>query len=94
MRKAFIAALVLSVLGGVALAQEAKEPSSALEQRLQRVEQAMARLEAKLNDRRSGGAMMEGCREMMGGGMMGGGMGGMHGGDKPNEQWRSPGPKH
>ena len=32
--------------------------------------------------------MMEGCREMMGGGM-----GGMTGGSRPNEQWSSPEPK-
>lgn len=86
MKRAIVGAVTVSVLAGAAIAQNASESSpGALERRLDRIEQAMARLEAKLNGRQSGGGMMEGCREMMGGGM-----GGMMGGGQPNEQWRSP----
>lgn len=87
MRKWILALLVAAA--GTAIAQNTTEPSpGALERRLERIEQAMARLEAKLNGRQSGGGMMEGCRDMMSGGM-----GGMMGGGEPNEQWRSPEPK-
>jgi hypothetical protein len=62
-----------------------------LERRLERIEQALARLESKVSGR-EGGGMMENCREMMKDrGMMGGMMGGgMMGGGRPNEQWRKP----
>jgi hypothetical protein len=71
------------LVAAAAVAQQ-QQPDS-LERRLERIEQALARLEAKASGRESGG-MMENCREMMkDGGMMGGG--GM-GGGQPNEQWR------
>lgn len=68
-----------------------------IERGFARVERAIARLEARLSGR--GGSMMDGCEDMMGGGMMGGGGmmsggmmgGGMMGGSRPNEQWRAPG---
>lgn len=87
--KITVVVVALSALSAVALAQEVKESSpGALERRLERIEKAVERLESKLSGRRSrsGGGMMEGCRDMMGGGMMGGGMGR----SQPNEQWRSP----
>lgn len=75
-----------ALAAGTAIAQNATESApGALERRLERPEQAMARLEARLNGGQRGGGMMEGCRDMMGGG----GMGGM-GRGQPNEQWRSP----
>jgi hypothetical protein len=83
---AFAAAGLLVAAGAVAQQQR---PDS-LERRLERIEQALARLEAKASAR-EGGGMMENCREMMKyGGMMGGMMGGqgMMGGGRPNEQWR------
>ncbi|MGE3376496.1 MAG: hypothetical protein AB7O37_23440 [Vicinamibacteria bacterium] len=55
-----------------------------LERGLERLERAVARLEARLAGR---GGSMDGCADMMsGGGMMGGGM---MGGSQPNERWRS-----
>jgi hypothetical protein len=79
---AFAAAGLLVAAGAVAQQQR---PDS-LERRLERIEQALARLEAKASAR-EGGGMMENCREMMkDGGMMGGQ--GMMGGGRPNEQWR------
>jgi hypothetical protein len=82
MTQKIVAVLAAALLGGAVFAQGAKDPSGALEQRVERIEQAISRLESKLNGRQSGGGMMEGCRDMMGGGMMGRG--------EPNEQWRSP----
>ena len=87
--KITVVVVALSVLSAVALAQEVKESSpGALERRLERIEKAVERLESKLSGRqsRSGGGMMEGCRDMMRG-RMGGGMTGR---SQPNEQWRSP----
>ena len=55
-----------------------------IERGLERLERAVARLEARLAGR---GGSMDGCADMMaGGGMMGGGM---MGGSQPNERWRS-----
>lgn len=86
MKRAILGAVTASLLAGAAIAQNAGESSpGALERRLERIEQALARLEAKPNGRQSGGEMMEGCGEMMGGSM-----GGMMGGGRPNERWRSP----
>jgi len=82
---AFIAALSV---GGVAVAQD-RNLQSSIEARLERLEQAIARLEKQLSAR-AGGGMMESCQDMMSGGMMGGGMGGMMGGGQPNNQWRAP----
>jgi hypothetical protein len=80
---AFAAAGLLVAVGAVAQQQR---PDS-VERRLERIEQALARLESKVSGR-EGGGMMENCREMMkDGGMMGGGM---MGGGRPNEQWREP----
>lgn len=88
-----VAAVGLLVAAG-AVAQQQRPDS--VERRLERIEQTLARLEAKLSGREGGGTM-ENCREMMKdggmmGGMMGGGMmgGGMMGGSRPNEQWRKP----
>jgi hypothetical protein len=79
---AFAAAGLLLAAGAVA---QQERPDS-LERRLERIEQALARLESKVSGR-EGGGMMENCREMMkDGGMMGGR--GMMGGGRPNEQWR------
>lgn len=83
--------IAASVVGGVAFAQD-RAPLGSVEARLDRIEQAIVRLEQKVSSR-GGGGMMEGCRDMMGGGMMGGGMmgrGGMMGGGQPNEHWRLP----
>jgi hypothetical protein len=83
---AFAAGGLLIAAGAVAQQQR---PDS-LERRLERIEQALARLEAKTSSR-EGGGMMENCREMMkDGGMMGGMGGGTMGGGRPNEQWRKP----
>lgn len=82
MRKSIAAALAASLLAGGAIAQDARESSpGALERRMERIEKALERLESKLAGRRAqrGGGMMEGCRDMMGGGTMGG---------QPNQQWR------
>jgi hypothetical protein len=51
-----------------------------IERGLARLERAIARLEARLSGR--GASMMEGCSDMMAGG-------GMMGGSRPNERWRS-----
>ncbi len=83
-RTKIAAALTVSLLAGAALAQQAPKLSDALERRVERIEQAIARLESKLGDRQ-GGAMMEGCREMMGGQMM---RGGARMRSAPNDQWR------
>lgn len=50
-----------------------------IERGLARLERAVARLEAHLASR---GGSMEGCADMMAGG-------GMMGGSRPNERWRS-----
>ena len=85
MSKSTLAAVIAaSVVGGVAFAQD-RTPQSSVEARLDRIEQAIARLEEKASTRGDGG-MMEGCRDMMGGGMMGG-RDGRRGGS-PNDQWR------
>jgi hypothetical protein len=83
----FVFAAAGLLVAAVAVAQQQRPDS--LERRLERIEQALARLEAKA---REGGGMMDNCREMMkDGGMMGGMMGGgMMGGGRPNEQWRKP----
>lgn len=84
MRKIVLAIIGVSIAGGVAIADD-RPDRSALQARLDRIEQAIARLEQKLSARGDGGGMMEGCREMMGGGMMGGSRR-----SGPNEQWREP----
>jgi hypothetical protein len=113
-RKGWIAVLALSALGAGALAFAQERPGRdaaaeheavrALEQRVQRLERAIARIDARLAARERGGAMGGGMMgggmmggDMMGGGMMGGGMmggdmmgGGMMGGGRSNERWRSP----
>ena len=81
-----LAALAALLFWGMAIAQDTKQPPGWLERRLESIDRAIARLETKLSGREAGG-MMEGCRDMMGGGMMGGG--GMKGG-APNDQWRPP----
>lgn len=78
--------IATSLVGGVALAQDSS-PQGSLEARLERIEQAIARLEEKLSAR-GGGGMMDGCRDMMRGGMMGGREG--RRGGSPNDQWREP----
>lgn len=85
MSKSTLAVVIAaSVVGGVAFAQD-RTPQASVEARLDRIEQAIARLEQKFSNR-AGGGMMQGCRDMMGGGMMGG-RGGRRGGS-PNDQWR------
>lgn len=80
---AFAAVGLLVAAGAVAQQQR---PDS-IERRLERIEQALARLEGRTSGR-DGGGMMENCRGMMkDGSMMGGGM---MGGGRPNEQWRRP----
>ena len=78
--------IAASVVGGVALAQD-KAPQGSLEARLDRIEQAIARLEQRFS-RRGDGGRMEGCRDMMRGGMMGGREGRRD--RSPNDQWREP----
>lgn len=83
--KIIAVAIAVSALPAATLAQDVKESSpGALERRLERIEKVVERLESKLAGResRSGGGMMEGCRDMMRGGMMGG--------RQPNEQWGPP----
>lgn len=59
-----------------------------IERGLERLERAVARLEARIAGR---GGSMDGCADMMaGGGMMGGGM---VGGSQPNERWLSSQPR-
>lgn len=56
-----------------------------IDRQLTRLQHAVARFEARLAGR---GSSMQGCADMMaGGGMMDGGM---MGGSRPNEGWRSP----
>lgn len=82
MRKTVLAIVTgVSIAGGVAVADDRPE-RGALQARLDRIEQAIARLEQKLSAREDGGGMMEGCREMMGGGMMG-----RSRRSGPNDQW-------
>ena len=88
-----IAAAALLALSLPAFAHETDA-----DRRVQKLEEAIARLEARLaklesgradRDRTGGkdrGALMGGMME--GGGMMGGS--GMMGGGRPNEQWRTP----
>jgi hypothetical protein len=57
---------------------ERAEPG-VIERGLERLERAVARLEARLAGR---GGSMDGCADMMSGG-------GMMGGSQPNERWRS-----
>lgn len=86
MRKTFVAAVVAaSLIGGVALAQD-RSPGS-VEDRLERIERAIARLEERVTDRGERG-VMDGCRDMMGGGMMGGRE--SRRGGSPNNQWLEP----
>lgn len=73
--------IAASMVGGVAFAQDSA-PQGSVEARLDRIEQAIARLAQKVSTR-GGGGMMEGCRDMMGGG-------GMMGRGAPNDDWRSP----
>lgn len=92
--KLTMAFLSAALLSGGAIAQQANEAPGLLERGLARIEKAVMRLEAKLAGRKSEGHM-DGCHEMMEGGMMGGGKmgGGMMGGGArggPNEQWRDP----
>ena len=80
--KLWIITLLVAFGAAGAIAQEKGDRASvgALErrvERLERLERAVARLEANRSEGRG----------MMGGGMMGGGM---MGGSRPNEQWRSP----
>jgi uncharacterized membrane protein len=81
----YTAAAAMLAFTAIASADEAD-----LARRLQKLEQAIARMEARLAKLES--SQREERRGMMGGGMMGGGMmgGGMMGGGRPNEQWRTP----
>jgi hypothetical protein len=89
MKRIRIFAFVAAGLAVAANAIAQQQRPDGLEGRLERIEQALARLEAKASGR-EGGGMMENCREMMkDGGMMSGMMGGgMTGRGRPNEQWR------
>lgn len=82
MRKIVLAVVIgSSIAGGIAIAEDRPEPGS-LQARLERIEQAIARLEQKLSTRGDSSGMMEGCRDMMGGGMMG-----RSRRSAPNDQW-------
>ena len=91
---AMIAGAALVTVATMAFGNEAD-----VDRRLQKLEAAMERIEARLAKLEAGKAEADPQGErkrrgMMGEGMMGGGMmGGRMGGDKPNEQWRSPEPK-
>jgi len=76
--KLIVLAAATSLAAVAVAAQNSKDESRSLAERLERIEQALARLEAK-GSRRGSGTAMEGCRDMMGGGMMGG---------APNSRWR------
>lgn len=87
MSKAAFAVIIAASFGmGVAIAADGAAGSS-LEARLERIEQAIARVEQRLSAG-AGGGMMEGCRDMMRGGMMGGREG--RRGGSPNDQWQQP----
>lgn len=60
-------------------ARSERAAPSVIERGLERLERAVARLEARLAGR---GGSMDGCADMMSGG-------GMMGGSQPNERWRS-----
>lgn len=86
MKTTLIGLAAASMVALAANAQDAKEASGSLAERLERIEKAIARLEAKVSGG-GGDSIMEGCRDMMGGGMMG--RGGMMDG-APNSRWKSP----
>ena len=83
----FVAATAVALNGGLAVAQGTSAPRS-IEERLEQIERAIARLDERSSQREGG--MMDKCQEMMsgmlGGGMMGDGMmgGGMMGGGMMN----------
>ncbi|MGH6742254.1 MAG: hypothetical protein ACREDY_25050 [Bradyrhizobium sp.] len=86
-----VAGAAAFAIAGAVIAQEKADFSGGIEQRLDRIEQAIAGLGAKLGASGHGG-MKEGCRNMTGSGrMMGGGMmSGQGKGGSPNDQWRRP----
>jgi hypothetical protein len=79
MKRTIAVAAFALLLAGAAFAQQATDSGNSLERRIERIEQAIARIEKRLSASSDG--MMEGCRGMMGEGMMGGGRG------SPNNQW-------
>ena len=84
-KRTLAVAVSAAVVAGAAFAQQATDSGASLERRIERIEQAVARIEKKLSASSEG--TMDGCRGMMGGGgMMGDGM--MRGGrGSPNDQW-------
>ena len=80
MNKVVFAVMAALAAAGIAVAKDTI-PKDSIEARLQRLEQAIARLEKRASNRSAGGMMKE-CRDMMSGGTMGGA--------NPNDQWRAP----
>lgn len=83
-KSAFALVLSAALIGSAAFAKDKKTPQETTEARLERIEQAIARLDRKVSSRDGGPMMMEGCP------MMNGMMGGK---DKlkdrsPNGQWQ------
>ena len=76
------AAAALIIFSTVAFANEAD-----LDRRLQKLEEAIARIEARLAKLEASRADADRGARKDRGGMMGGGM---MGGGRPNEQWRAP----
>lgn len=61
MKRVIVGAVAASLLAGAAIAQNASESTpGALARRLERIEQSLARLEAKMSGRQGGGGMMGG----------------------------------
>jgi hypothetical protein len=83
-KSAFAFVLSAALIGSVAFAQDKETAQESAEARLERIEQAVARLDRKLSSNEGGSMMMDGCP------MMSGTMGGQ---DKqknrsPNSQWQ------
>jgi hypothetical protein len=83
-KSAFALVLSAALIGSVAFAQDKKTQQDTIEARLERVEQAVARLDRKLASGEGSSIMMEGCpmmNEMMGGQ-------GKQKNRSPNSQWQ------
>ena len=65
-KSAFALVLAAALMGSVAFAQDRKTQQETIEARLDRIEQAVARLDRKLSSNESGSMMMGGCPMMNG----------------------------
>jgi hypothetical protein len=69
-KSAFVLVLSAALLGSVAFAQDTKTQQETIAARLERIEQAVARLDQKVSSNEGGSMMMSGCpmmNRMMGG---------------------------